>query len=128
MADRTKHSVDRYWEVMGGMGSGFQLGPVLTASFGHLSLGEANVPLQITAKLCQLEQSSMTTRIVHDLHYSFGALVKAVRLFTASFYNQPMCFKCALLTFCQSPTVWLQFERGTFRPPVCGLRETCWPG
>ena len=29
------------------------------------------------------------------------------------------------LQFCQSPTSWLKFERGTLRPPVGGLRGLC---
>ena len=60
-----------------------------------------------------------TTHTVFDLRSFIWALAKAIRLFTASLQDQSlMCsLSCVIMFYWhyrRFPTVWLQFERGTF--------------
>ena len=67
-----------------------------------------------------------TSLIVLDLRlrvYSFGAMAKALRPFIASHHSQPMCPKCAILTFLRPVTGWLKFD-----PYFLGLLGGCGVG
>ena len=56
--------------------------------------------------------------------HSFGALEKAVGLFTTSLQSQEMFFLSNMLywQFRRTATVWMQFRRGIFRAPGWGVR------
>ena len=51
----------------------------------------------------------------------FGDFEKAARLFVSLQHSWPACSQmCSIDSFHVSPTVWLKFERETFRLPVWG--------
>ena len=84
--------------------------------------------LRVTCCATQFENRSRYSarhRFCSIWFYSFGALVKAGRLFTASLHNQPMYSKmCSIDIFCNLRLVGCNLTGGLFGRRFGGLRGT----